>query len=316
MIQSIQKRRKRYEREPVGRFQLTGQDVNILKLVYQNRFLASSHIVALMGKNRKSILRRLQLLFHTGYLDRPKAQVTTHGYNSPMVYALGNRGAEVLAVEYDDESILRINWTEKNKNAKTMFLEHSLMVSEFLTVVRRACERVRGAEFIPPEEIIKNRVNPPSDPANPLSWQVGGKNKGYCFSMIPDSAFGLRIMDETTGRQGIVYYFLEADRATMPVVRHNLFRSSIYKKIKGYTASHEERLFSQNFGFKKVFVLMLTLSYERINNMIKLNQQINPRAQGLFKFAEYSTAVNLDRPEYVLGLAWTDGKGRTGNMIE
>ena len=61
---------------------------------------------------------------------------------------------------------------------------------------------------------------------------------------------------------------------------------------------------------------MLTLSYERINNMIKLNQQINPRAQGLFKFAEYSTAVNLDRPEYVLGLAWTDGKGRTGNMIE
>ena len=297
---------------------LTARDIEILKLVYRNRFLSSEYIIALLGHNRKSILRRLYLLFHAGYLDRPKAQIVACENNSAMVYALGNRGAEVLAGEYGDAAIAKVNWTEKNKNSKGMFLEHTLMVAEILTVIQLACRKVRGLEYISAEEIIGNRLMPPSDPANPLSWKVEKNEKNrFALSVIPDGAFGLRITDENTGRQQAYYYFLEADRATMPVFRHSLMRSSIYKKLVGYTASREGKLFSQNFGFKKVFVLTVTLSDERIQNMIDLNKKFHPKVTGyrMLKFANINM-VELKKPEMILGLAWMNGQGKRVNLID
>lgn len=311
------KRKRRFVRDEMVRLQLTERDTQILKLVFRNRFLSSDHIVALLGHNRKSLLRRLYLMFHAGYLDRPKAQILAIGNNTAMVYALGNRGAQVLAGEYGDPSIAKINWTEKNKNSKGMFLEHTLMVAEFLTLVQMACRKVRGVDYISAEEIIGNRILPPSDPAYPLSWKIKRQEKKrFSFSIIPDGAFGLKITDEKTGHQQVYYYFLEADRATMPVFRHSLIRSSIYKKIVGYTASRDLKLFSRNFGFKKVFILTVTLSDERIKNMVKLNQEIHPKAKGyrMFKFSNIHS-VTLEKPEMILGLAWINGQGSRVNLI-
>jgi hypothetical protein len=312
---NVIKRKKRFVRDRSVNIQITERDIDIMKLVFKHRYMTSDQIIALAGKSRKTILRRLYLLFHAGFLDRPKAQIQAYGNNAPMIYGLGSRGGEVMAKEYNEPSISKINWTEKNKNSKSMFLEHTLMVSEFLTAIRLACRKVEGLDFIDAEQIVNNRPVPAPDKSDPLSWKVTGKtNRKFSFSIIPDGAFGLRINQD--GKENVVYYFIETDRATMPVVRHNLIRSSIYKKMLGYTTSMSDKLYGKNFGFKKVFILMITQSDERIGNMVKLNKDIHPKGIGyrLFKFTD-SRMVNLERPETLLGFSWMNGQGEQSNII-
>src|ERR1043165_8920687 len=79
-------------------FIITNRDREIIRFVYSHRFLRSSQIAALIGASRQPVLRRLQLLFHHGYLTRPRAQVEyfTKGGSREIVYGLGNKGAKSL----------------------------------------------------------------------------------------------------------------------------------------------------------------------------------------------------------------------------
>src|SRR3954470_9689976 len=98
---NVQARRPRFERAPVRGMILTPRDLDILRAVYRHRLLRSTHLVALSGGSPQATLRRLQLLFHQGYLDRPAMQLDWYVRGSePLVYALGNRGAEILEAEW------------------------------------------------------------------------------------------------------------------------------------------------------------------------------------------------------------------------
>jgi len=85
--------------------------------------------------------------------------------------------------------------------------------------------------------------------------------------MILNNVFFLRIKSNNSSRKK--YTFLEAVRVTMPVLRTNFFRSSFYKKMVGYVASYKNELFSEYFGIKKVRVLTVIKSDERIENIIR-----------------------------------------------
>ena len=66
----------RFRRAPgVPRIELTERDREILQQVHRHRFLRSSHLGQLVPGGRKHLLRRLQLLYHHGYLERPRAQI-------------------------------------------------------------------------------------------------------------------------------------------------------------------------------------------------------------------------------------------------
>src|SRR5690242_3999506 len=92
----------RFRRTPPPRaIQLTKRDGDILRLIYRHRFLRSRHITALLGGSEQQIIRRLQLLFHHGYLERPRAQLTYHDSpgSRPIAYGLGNKGGAWLRRE-------------------------------------------------------------------------------------------------------------------------------------------------------------------------------------------------------------------------
>ncbi|MFY9826270.1 MAG: replication-relaxation family protein [Thermoanaerobaculia bacterium] len=92
-----QNRRPRFERSPIRPMVLTPRDLEILRAVHRHRLLRSTHLIALSDGSRQTTLRRLQLLFHHGYLDRPSMQLDWYARGSePLVYALGSRGAELL----------------------------------------------------------------------------------------------------------------------------------------------------------------------------------------------------------------------------
>lgn len=90
----------RFRRSPsIAPMALTPRDLDIIRAAFRFRFLRSTHLASLFGGSRQVILRRLQLLFHHGYLDRPRAQIDYYRNGSqPMVYGLGNKGTARVGV--------------------------------------------------------------------------------------------------------------------------------------------------------------------------------------------------------------------------
>ena len=124
-------------------------------------------------------------------------------------------------------------------------------------------------------------------------------------SIIPDKAFGL---DFTTTRKRS-YFFLEADRATMPVWRRDLLQSSMRKKFLAYSAAHAAQLHATRYGIGNFRVLTVSTSAERIANMIDAVQKITGgKGSNLFLFA---TAEAVNAADDLTGVAWTSGKTQT-----
>src|ERR1035441_10796746 len=120
----------RFKRAPtVAPMQLTERDRDIIRLVYQNRFLRSSHIVALMGGSQQ-ILRRLQLLYHHGFLERPRCQLDYYyrGGSREIVYGFADKGGAVL--RQGGIALSESRWSDKNRSVGRVQLEHLLRSEE------------------------------------------------------------------------------------------------------------------------------------------------------------------------------------------
>src|SRR5258708_2434392 len=83
---------------PVAPIQLTERERDIIRLVHRHRFLRSRQIVSLMGGSEQQVVRRLQILFHHGYLERPRAQIQYYerGGSRAIAYGLGSKGGVLL----------------------------------------------------------------------------------------------------------------------------------------------------------------------------------------------------------------------------
>src|SRR5437868_978000 len=93
------KRRPRFQRAEAPAFRLTDDDVVIIRQIARHRFVKSTHIASLVGRSLDRTNDRLSRLFHAGYIDRPRAQAEYHptSGSAPMVYAIADRGARLLA---------------------------------------------------------------------------------------------------------------------------------------------------------------------------------------------------------------------------
>lgn len=327
MLQLSKIRRSRYERvKPARPFKVTGRDLEIVRFVYQYRFLTSDQITALTGGSKQGVSRRLNLLFHSGWLDRPRSQLLIPDRigarcNHSMIYALGKIGAKYLSAELD-LSLSTVNWTAKNNELKSgFFLEHTLMVAQFMIKVQLACKKARGVVFISQDEIVNKRTEPIWANNKELGFQVNvylrkNQRKPFIIAVVPDAAFGLRFLDKPKGRNES-YFFVEADRATMPIRRASLLRSSFYKKMLGYHHAWKTGIFEKTFHFRNARVLTVTTSQERIDNMIEVGREMDTRKRGLgmFLFASQSI-LNLDDPKEVFMPVWFSGKGIKSSILD
>src|SRR5258708_27379971 len=133
-------RRPRFRRasEPPA-FRVTDDDVVILRLLARHRFLRSTHIAALVDRSLDRTNDRLLRLFHSGHVDRPRAQLDyypTSG-SGPIVYALDDLGARLLT-ERDGTAFANIEWSRKNREAGRPFIEHQLEVVDFQVALELA----------------------------------------------------------------------------------------------------------------------------------------------------------------------------------
>lgn len=282
-----QPRRPRFERAPVRPMILTPRDLDILRAVYRHRLLRSTQLIALLDGSRQATLRRLQLLFHHGYLDRPPMQLDWYARGSePLVYALGNRGAEVL----EDEGVARprgVRWDTKNRNVSRVFLHHTLAVAEVMVAFEAACRSREGVQFIPPEEVLAGAPEATRRLRLPFRWQVEVREgeKIHRLGVEPDRVFGLRFVNEPEGRQH-AYFFLEADRSTMPVARRGLGQTSFRRKLLAYRETWRQGLHRAHLGIPNFRVLTVTMSRERVGHLVAACRSLSGGGSRLFLFTD------------------------------
>ncbi|MCC7375521.1 MAG: replication-relaxation family protein, partial [Verrucomicrobiales bacterium] len=111
--------------------ELTERDLTILRHVGAHRFLTSRQITRLAASTPQPVVRRLNRLFHHGYLDRPRAQIDYfhRGGSQPLVYGLGRRGLPVVYPEGDDRP--RID----NLHVGRLHLQHTVLIAEVLIAI-------------------------------------------------------------------------------------------------------------------------------------------------------------------------------------
>lgn len=283
--------------------QLTERDREIIQLVHRHRFLRSPQIVALVGGSQQHVLRRLQLLYHHGFLERPRTQIDSyykHG-SRPIAYGLGNKGGMLLRQEYGVDP-REISWSEKNSSIGRTFLEHALLVSDVMVAVEIAC-RARGIRLMAEHELaLPGQQQPPQ-------WRVtiqGGTKLG----VIPDLVFALEFPD-ASGVNQRVHFFLEADRGTMPVKRKTLSQTSFFRKMLAYEATWTQKIHQRNLGIHRFRVLTVTTSVARVKSLVDACSQLK-RGHGLFLFADRSV-LSGD----MLSSVWQSGKpGETGSLLD
>jgi DNA-binding Lrp family transcriptional regulator len=240
---------------------LTARDAAILRAVNRHRFLRSHQIADLVGGSRQQVLRRLQTLYHHGYLERPRCQLDyyQHPGSRSITYGLASRGAAHLR-RADDIPFSRLDWTSRNRAVKRLFLEHALMVSDIMVALEIAC-RKRGDVRL----LIEHEIPLPAETRNqraPFQWTVTGSGKEK-LGVIPDRAFALEFGDK--GER--ILCFLEADRGTMPVERAKHDASSIARKLYAYALTWKAGIHRSRFGTSRVRVLTVTTSESRCESI-------------------------------------------------
>jgi hypothetical protein len=310
---SIQPRAARFNRRnDLPPMALTVRDLKLLAHVAQHRFLTSAQLAALDGGSPQNVVRSLRLLFDHGYLDRPASHLVVVPLQGtrPLVYALGQRGARALRTHgylVDD----RTDWTEKNKRAGAIFIEHTLAVADFLSGMEVACNARKDVELLREPDVLSIAPQETKAAREPLRWSVdkvvGGRRQRY--SVVPDGLFGLQFADDTAA-----YFALEVDRGTIPITRSDrAWQKSIAYKLMTYWEGWKAGRHVEQFGVKQMRVIMLTNSEERMHNMLAVvNELTQSRGTTFFLFGHTAMLRDAD----LLSVAWTSGKRMPVRLID
>ena len=289
-------------------FQLTERDIKIVQLVARHRFLNSNHVRRLVGGSAKNITNRLKALFEHGLLDRPQNQFDTYrmgGGTSPLVYALADKGAQLLAGIYEQPDGKRISWTHKNESARRPFLQHTLGIADFAVAMQIAIAGRADVDLIDGYELMDDfpaEILARNKPYR-LSVSVIHQNVRLDIGLEADYAFSLYL--PKVRRKA--FFMVEVDRGTMPVARRDLKQSSILRKLLAYQTMWKMKLHQKHFGWGNFRVLFVTESTERVENMIEATNSLSQTSHSpLFLFADKSSLYGL---EDALDYQWRDTSG-------
>jgi hypothetical protein len=268
-------RRQRFQRSnnppPIH---LTDRDLEIIRQVHKHRFLRSTHIRKLTGGSSDAVLRRLQLLFQHGYLDRPRVQIDYYRRGSqPMAYGLGNKGAKELGLRMGIQAG-KMDWTNKNRSVNRLYLEHTLAIAEVMIAVELACRGNTRVRLVEADNLVSTAER----------WNVTVRHRGKAeiLAVVPDKIFALEFPEQP---QRSVVIYLEADRATMPIVRAGLKQTSFFRKLLAYRESWRQKTHATLFGHQRCLVVTVTTSAARIGGLISAANKTNGGSgSGLFVF--------------------------------
>ncbi len=296
----------RFRRAPtVAPLQLTERDRAIIRQVFRHRFLRSSHIVSLAGGSTQQVLRRLQLLYHHEFLERPRIQIEYYhlGGSREIVYGLGKEGASLLKQERGAELNVGL-FGEKNDPPHRFFFVHALLVSDIMVALELACSKAEGVRLLSADELPL-----PGGLLRKLTWSVKVNNR-VLTSIIPDRVFAIESPTDSPNQTPCLY-FLEADRGAMPIVRKDLYQSSFFRKLLAYETAWIKGLHRSQLGYQRFRVLTVTTSAARAESLVAACSKLKS-GHGLFLFCDWEA---FQKHPDVLTLPWKNGRGETSTIL-
>lgn len=254
-----------------------------------------------MQRPRDKLLRRLNALYHNGYVDRPRAQIElfTRGGSAPLIYAPGHKAPLLFGAAEN------LDWTQKNRSVRRPYLEHTLMVADFMVALECAIRSHPGVRLIRAAEIQEEfRQRTGRDLRSWTMWIAGTGLPE--IAAVPDKVFALEFA--ATGRRN--YFLLEADRSKMPIERTALDQSSFKKKLLCYHHGHAAKRHQELWGMPGFRVLTITRSEKRIDSMLAMLGDItHGKGSNVFLFASADAVADP------LGAEWMGGKGQVVKLI-
>ena len=281
--------RPRFSRsEETDPLKLTSRDLELIRDVAEFRFLNTEQILALHEGSQRNLMARLTLLYHHGYLDRPKIQKTKHLASNHVVYSLERRGAEELSKNADErEGMLRRVREVQHTSA---LIAHALMISQF-----RICLTLALKEH--PEAKLIRWVQ-----GNDLKVLL--QKRGGNPPLVADAFF---VLDMPEYKHPC---FLEADRATMPEERFT-------NKLRMYWRHNREKSFQPSLGITHFRVLTITPNVKRAENLCLAAKEADDDRKGSQLYLFLSEAqYSLTKPEAILTPIWASPKGDMHGILE
>jgi hypothetical protein len=275
----------RFKRDPeaAGSFRITARDIEILRHIAEHRFIRSGCLVRLVGGSRQQLLRRLNLLYHHGYLERPRAQLDYYheGGSKDLVYGLASRGAGRLRRDLN-MAFHRMDWLTRKKGGHRLFLEHTLMVSDFMTALEIDCRTHPEVRLIYAHELSQPKGR--GNCREPFRWTVvlPGKSR---VGVVPDKVFALE-MTHLAGRIERTHYFLEADQGTMPIERRDLRQSCVLRKLRAYESTHATDVHRTRLKAENFRVLIVTPQAIRAQNIREVVSNLEKGRRLFFVFSD------------------------------
>jgi len=235
---------------------LQPRDLEILEAALTHRVLSSSQISALFfprsdGDVGSTCRTRLRMLVASGLLERQEQPVTRAEGRRPFLYMPTEASCRLLVEELGVDPD-EIDWKPSFNRVGWPFLAHQLALNDLYVKVRLAAARHGYALDTWIDDRHLRRIHT-------TRLQVPGDPTGHV--VVPDAYFTVKT------DTGIFRFFVEIDRATMPVAPTSLATKSWQRRIQGYQAFFASPMIEEMYGTTSIRVLTVTTGERRLQNL-------------------------------------------------
>jgi hypothetical protein len=266
---------------------LTERDVQIVHAVAAYRLLSSAQLEALLFQSDKprgrqsSCQRRLQLLYHHGYLDRLPMPVILGEGRFPHVYVLDQAGSVLVAATLGVDQAT-IGWRPHHNLLEPPFIFHTLAINDVRVVVTLLAQR-NHFEMVEWIDEAGFRAAKEKVPFRMRGVQI--------VRNYPDGYFKLTLPQQTQA----AHFFLEVDLGTMSMTRWK-------EKVQAYTEFRARGLSEHHYGTRNFRVLVVTTTNQRLANLKRASEQA-----GADRFFWFTTQAQVDiwNPGQLLQPVWS-----------
>jgi hypothetical protein len=264
-------------------FQLTGRDIDLIRAVYDYRFLHINHLSALVNRSYKKVHGRLFKLVQNHFLARIEFRFQKH------IYVIGPEGIDVL-VEQGIASRELVECRLRHQELKELFLKHQLMLIDLRCILELACRgtSVRLATWSEGKDLW-DRV---------VTWVDRERLE---LPVCPDAFLVLEDGSRPEGRNRL-NFFLEADRSTST---HKRFQ----QKLIAYHQYLEDGRHTGKYGIKSFRVVTFTLTEQRAHALSAAAREVLPEhACRHFLFASVQ-GLSITDPKPILSDIFVGPRG-------
>ncbi len=283
-----EKRQRRDRRVPAPKsMRLTERDKEIILAVHIYRVLRQDQLEKLFGRSKTVMQRILVRLYQHGFLERKFLSIL--GWNSPTLYVLDKKGAELLRTEYGFDELV---WYRTSTNLKPDFLEHTIVINDFRIAVTIAA-KTAGYE-------VFRWLSEADLKADYDRVQIrNATGRMQSVSLIPDSYFVLKTP------RGFAHFFLEVDRGTETTGR---FKA----KILAYIGYYESGAYEKRYASKAMRVLTVTSGAKRLQNLKTATEEAGGKRRFWFALSDDLTPDTI----FSNPLWYIAGDGQQNALIE